>query len=75
MKLFRNKTFLTISGIVLAVALIVSAVAVFGFVLPQQRRQDEQDRLVQAYRDAKMEQYRQENMPITRWTWPSWATV
>lgn len=61
MKLFRNKTFLTISGIVLAVALIVSAVAVFGFVLPQQRRQDEQDRLVQAYRDAKMEQYRQEN--------------
>ena len=61
MKLFRNKTFLTISGIVLAVALIVSAVAVFGFVLPQQRRQDEQERLVQAYRDAKMEQYRQEN--------------
>lgn len=61
MKLFRNKTFLMISGIVLAVALIVSAVAVFGFVLPQQRRQDEQERLVQAYRDAKMEQYRQEN--------------
>lgn len=61
MKLFRNKTFLTISGIVLAVALIVSAVAVFGFVLPQQRRQDEQERLVQAYRDAKMAQYRQEN--------------
>ena len=61
MKLFRNKTFLTISGIVLAVALIVSAVAVFGFVLPQQRRQDEQERLVRAYRDAKMEQYRQEN--------------
>lgn len=61
MKLFRNKTFLAISGIVLAVALIVSAVAVFGFVLPQQRRQDEQERLVQAYRDAKMEQYRQEN--------------
>ena len=61
MKLFRNKVVLTVCLMVLAVALIVGAVIWFAVLLPQRRQQEDWVRQVQAYRDAKMEQYRREN--------------
>ena len=61
MKLFRNKLFWIVSLSVLAVALIVGAVVWFAVLLPRQREQEDWTRQIQAYRDAKMEQYRREN--------------
>ena len=61
MKLFRNKLFWIVSLSVLAVALIVGAVVWFAVLLPRQREQEAWTRQIQAYRDAKMEQYRREN--------------
>ena len=60
MKHRRNKILLIISLCALAV-LIIAGVVYFAFIRPQQQKDAEWARQVQAYRDAKMEQYRQEN--------------
>jgi len=44
-----------------AVLLIAAAVVLFGFVLPQQKKQQEWDAMVAAYRAEKLSQYEQEN--------------
>ena len=45
----------------LAAALVTGLVLFFGFHLPAQRQRQEHARAVQAYREAKMAQYQQEN--------------
>ena len=60
MKKSHKKLWLILSGSVLAV-LIIGAVVVFGFILPEVQKEAEWQRQVQAYRDAKMAQYQQEN--------------
>ena len=60
MKLRKNKKLIIICACVLALALIAAAVVYFAVIRPRQQ-QAEWAALVQAYRDAKMEQYRREN--------------
>lgn len=62
MKLLKSKKFIIICACVLAVAVIAGAVVYFAVILPQQRQQAEWAEQVRAYRDAKMEQYRRENL-------------
>lgn len=57
----RNKIILTVSSSLLSLAVIISAVYVFAFYLPQKREKAERERLVLEYREAKMKQYREEN--------------
>ena len=57
----KKRLLLIICGAVLAVVLAAGVVLYFAVFLPKQRQQEEWNRQVQAYRDAKMEQYRQEN--------------
>ena len=47
--------------VVIAVAVVAASVWYFGFHLPQKKAEAEWRQAVQQYRDAKMEQYRQEN--------------
>jgi lysophospholipase L1-like esterase len=61
MKQGGRKIILIILGVLLAAALLVGVVLYFAIFLPQQRKQENWARQVQAYRDAKMEQFRQEN--------------
>lgn len=61
MKASRKKMRLIITSCVLALALIVGAVVVFGIILPEQEKQAEWNRQVQAYREAKRALYQQEN--------------
>jgi lysophospholipase L1-like esterase len=57
-----KKKALCIAGVcVLAAAMVIGAIGYFAVILPKQREQKELTRMVQEYRDAKMEQYRQEN--------------
>lgn len=61
MNLKKKKLWCIIGAAILATALAVGAVVTFAVILPEQRRQEETAQMVQQYRDAKMEQYRQEN--------------
>ena len=61
MKRFNKKAWCIAAICITAAALVIGAVAYFGFLLPQQRAREETARMVQQYRSAKMEQYRQEN--------------
>ena len=61
MKISGKKLWLLVAAAVVAIALVATAVWYFGFALPQKKQQAEWNQAVQAYRTAKMEQYRQEN--------------
>lgn len=61
MKRFGKKAWRVIGLCVLCAALVIGAVWYFAFALPQQRQSQAWAQQVQAYRDAKMEQYRREN--------------
>ena len=57
----KKKVWCMIGLCILATAAAVGAIAYFAFILPEQREREEMAQKVQEYRDAKMEQYRQEN--------------
>ena len=61
MKLFRNKIFVIVLSTVFAAALVIGGIVYFVKILPEQKKQEEWTRQVQAYRDGKLTQYRQEN--------------
>lgn len=61
MKLFRNKIFVIVLSTVFAAALVIGGIVYFVKILPEQKKQEEWTRQVQAYRDEKLTQYRQEN--------------
>lgn len=61
MKLFRNKAFLIILLSLLAAALVAGCIVYFFRILPEQKEQKEWAFQIQAYRDSKLEQYREEN--------------
>ena len=61
MKRFTKKTWLIVVASVVALALVVGVVVYFAVVLPQRRQQEQQVLWAQQYRQAKLEQYRQEN--------------
>ena len=61
MKLFRNKIFVIVLSTVFAAALVIGGIVYFVKILPEQKKLEEWTRQVQAYRDGKLTQYRQEN--------------
>lgn len=61
MKLFKNKIFRIVCLCILAAAIIVGTIIYFAVIRPEQKKAEEHARMVQAYRDAKMEQYQKEN--------------
>ena len=61
MKRFSKKAWCIIGVCVVCTALVIGAVLYFAIILPQHREQARLAQMVQAYRDAKLEQYRLEN--------------
>ena len=61
MKRFGKKAWCIAGVCVVCAALVIGAVLYFVVALPRQREQEKTAQLVQQYRDAKLEQYRQEN--------------
>lgn len=57
----RSRVWWMIGVGVVGAALVIGAVVLFALILPKQREREEHARLVQQYREAKLEQYRQEN--------------
>ena len=61
MKRFGKKAWWILGVCVVAIALVMGAVWFFGRYLPEKKAQKEWAQQVQAYRDAKIAQYRREN--------------
>lgn len=61
MKRFGKKFWKIVIACAVCAALAIGAVVYFAVILPQQKAQEDWQQQVQQYRDAKMEQYRQEN--------------
>lgn len=61
MKRFGKKAWWILGVFVVAIALVMGAVWFFGRYLPEKKAQKEWAQQVQAYRDAKIAQYRREN--------------